>query len=159
MSRFGSFVHTQRPAARDLCEAWSHHPGTGFMTDRETPLILIADDDPEIRKLLKAHLSTMECDIIEASDGALTLESLIVNKPDLIILDVMMPELNGWEICKYVKEREEYENTGVLMLTAIGAKVNELTSPLYGADAYVDKPFNFDELEAKINAILAEKRG
>lgn len=129
------------------------------MTDRETPLILIADDDPEIRKLLKAHLSTMECDIIEASDGALTLESLIVNKPDLIILDVMMPELNGWEICKYVKEREEYENTGVLMLTAIGAKVNELTSPLYGADAYVDKPFNFDELEAKINAILAEKRG
>ena len=128
------------------------------MTDRETPLILIADDDPEIRKLLKAHLSTMDCELIEAEDGALTLESLILNKPDLIILDVMMPELNGWEICKYVKTHEEYENTAVIMLTAIGPKVNELTSPLYGADAYVDKPFNFDDLEAKINQVLQDKR-
>jgi len=129
------------------------------MTDRETPLILIADDDPEIRKLLKMYLDTMDCNLIEAEDGALTLESLIVNKPDLIILDVMMPELNGWEICKYIKTHDEYDNTGVIMLTAIGPKVNELTSPLYGADAYVDKPFDFDELEGKILHVLNEKRG
>lgn len=130
-------------------------------TDRQDarPLILIADDDPEIRKLLRMHLQTMQCDLIEADDGAVTLESVIVNKPDLIVLDVMMPELNGWEICKYVKEHEEYADTGVIMLTAIGATVNELTSPLYGADAYIDKPFNFDELEFKIRKVLSSRRG
>lgn len=124
---------------------------------REKPLILIADDDPEIRKLLRMHLETMECDLIESEDGADTLESLIVNRPDLIILDVMMPELNGWEICKYVKTRAEYKDTGVIMLTAIGATVNELTSPLYGADEYVDKPFKFDELGFKIRKVLSER--
>ncbi len=126
---------------------------------RENPLILIADDDPEIRKLLKAHLSLRQCDLIEAEDGAEALETLITSKPDLIILDVMMPELNGWEVCKYVKTHEEYDRTGVIMLTAIGATVNELTSPLYGADDYIDKPFDFNELDFKIRKVLSEKRG
>lgn len=125
--------------------------------DRETPIILIADDDPEIRKLLKAHLSTMKCELIEAEDGARTLESVIVHKPDVVILDVMMPELNGWEVCKYIKTHDEYKHIGVVMLTAIGATVNELTSPLYGADEYVDKPFDFNELGFKIRKVLSAK--
>lgn len=130
------------------------------MTDatREAPLILIADDDPEIRKLLRVHLETMDCDLIEAENGEVALESVIVNRPDLIILDVMMPGLNGWEVCKYVKSRPEYDGTGVIMLTAIGPTVNELTSPLYGADEYVDKPFDFDELEFKIRKVLSSRR-
>jgi DNA-binding response OmpR family regulator len=70
----------------------------------------------------------------------------------------MMPELNGWEICKYVKTHDEYAHTGVIMLTAIGATVNELTSPIYGADDYVDKPFDFEELEFKIKKVLSAKR-
>jgi DNA-binding response OmpR family regulator len=127
-------------------------------TDREKPLILVADDDPEIRKLLRAHLSSMQCDLIEADDGAKTLESIIVNKPDLVILDVMMPELTGWEICKYIKTHDEYKDIGVVMLTAIGATVNELTSPLYGADEYVDKPFDFNELGFKIRKVLSGGR-
>ncbi len=124
----------------------------------ERPLILIADDDPEIRRILQAHLSTMQCDVIEAVDGEKTLEQVIINKPDLVVLDVMMPELNGWEICKYVKTHDEYAHTGVVMLTAIGATVNELTSPIYGADEFVDKPFDFDELEFKIRKVLSEKK-
>ncbi len=123
------------------------------------PLILIADDDPEIRSLLKAHLSTHKCDLIEAEDGAEALECIITQSPDLIILDVMMPELNGWEVCKYVKTHEQYDHIGVIMLTAIGATVNELTSPLYGADDYIDKPFNFSELDFKIRKVLASRSG
>ena len=126
--------------------------------DREHPLILIADDDPEIRKLLRAHLSSMKCELIEAEDGAKTLESVIINHPDLVILDVMMPELTGWEICKYIKTHDELKSVGVVMLTAIGATVNELTSPLYGADEYVDKPFDFNELGFKIRKVLAERQ-
>ena len=128
------------------------------MSGNSRPLILIADDDPEIRQILKAHLSTMQCETVEATDGEKTLEQVIVQKPDLVVLDVMMPELNGWENCKYIKSHEEYEHTGVIILTAIGSTVNELTSPIYGADEYVDKPFDFDELEFKIRKVLSEKR-
>jgi len=126
--------------------------------ERERPIILIADDDPEIRTLLRLHFGSMECDLIETSDGADTLEAVIVHKPDLIVLDVMMPELTGWEICKYIKERdEEYGHIGVVMLTAIGEVNNSLTSPLFGADDYMDKPFDFDELDDKVRAVLAAK--
>lgn len=131
---------------------------TAPQEDNQLPLILIADDDPEIRKLLRAHLETMDCELIEAENGELALESVILNKPDLVVLDVMMPGLNGWEICKYIKTREEYSGTGVIMLTAIGPTVNELTSPLYGADEFVDKPFDFDELEFKIRKVLSAHR-
>ena len=72
----------------------------------------------------------------------------------------MMPELSGWEICKYIKEREdEYAHTGVIMLTAIGEVNNSLTSPLFGADDYMDKPFDFDELDEKVQQVLASKNG
>ncbi|MEM1349761.1 MAG: response regulator [Myxococcota bacterium] len=133
--------------------------GYGAPQDREQPLILIADDDPEIRTLLRLHFSSMDCDLLETADGAETLESVIMHKPNLVILDVMMPELSGWEICKYIKEREEeYAATGVIMLTAIGEVNNSLTSPLFGADDYMDKPFDFEELDFKVRKVLSEKR-
>ena len=128
--------------------------------ERDRPLVLIADDDPDIRTLLRLHFSTMECDLLETADGEETLETVIMCKPDLIILDVMMPELSGWEICKYIKDEEradQYGHVGVVMLTAIGEVNNSLTSPLFGADAYMDKPFEFDELDDKVAAVLSDK--
>lgn len=119
---------------------------------------MIADDDPEIRRLLQTFFEDQECDLIESVDGAEALENIIVYKPNLVVLDVMMPELNGWQICKYVKSRDEYADVGVIMLTAIGPVNNELTSPLFGADDYVDKPFDFDELEFKVRKVLSDKK-
>ncbi len=134
-------------------------PEYGPPEEREQPLILVADDDAELRRLLREHFQQMDCDLIETADGAETLEQIMVHKPDLVILDVMMPELNGWEICKYVRERDEYfDHVGIVMLTGIGETNNELTSPLFGADDYVDKPFDFDELEFKIRKVLSERR-
>jgi len=134
-------------------------PEFGAQEDREQPLILVADDDAELRKLLREHFDSMDCDLIETADGAETLEQIIVHKPDLVILDVMMPELNGWEVCKYVRERDEYfEHVGVVMLTGIGETNNELTSPLFGADDYIDKPFDFDELQFKVRKVLSDRR-
>ncbi len=129
----------------------------GAPTERERPLILLADDDAELRTMLRAHLSTKECDLLESIDGADTLEQIITQRPNLVILDVMMPELTGWEICKYVKQRDLYNDTGIVMLTGIGATNNELTSPLFGADDYLDKPFEFQELEETVSAVLEEK--
>ncbi|MFP4599549.1 MAG: response regulator [Persicimonas sp.] len=130
----------------------------GEPDERERPLILVADDDAEIRKLLRAHFETMDCDLIESADGAETLENIIVHRPNLVILDVMMPELNGWEVAKYVRQREEtFDKVGIIMLTAIGPTNNELTSPLFGADDYIDKPFDFDELEFKVRKVLSER--
>lgn len=124
------------------------------MTDA-TPRILLADDDANIRAILREHLDGAACELFEASDGEQALEMILVERPHLVVLDVMMPQLNGWEICKYVRMKKELESVRILMLTAIGKRVNELTSPLYGADAYLDKPFDLDDIDEKMTELLA----
>ena len=121
------------------------------------PVILIADDDPEILTMLGIRLSKKGFSVLEAVDGTQTIELARKHKPDLVLLDVMMPGMNGWEVAKELRADDAFAHVGIVMLTAIGEKVNELTSPLYGADAYVDKPFDFNDLEKKIKTILDEK--
>lgn len=119
--------------------------------------ILVADDDPEILTLLGLRLKQRGYEVIEASDGEMALEQAREKKPDLVILDVMMPQKNGWEVARELKQGADTKDLGIIILTAIGEKMNELTSPLYGADEYIDKPFEFDKLEKAITAVL-EKR-
>ena len=76
----------------------------------------------------------------------------------LVVLDVMMPTLSGWELCKYIRTKAELADTRVVMLTAIGKTVNEMTSPLYGADAYLDKPFDIQEIVQVVSDLLAKPR-
>ena len=124
----------------------------------QPPVILIADDDPDLRQLVIIQLESSECVIYEASDGAKAVEELLVRKPDLIILDVMMPQLTGWEVLRYLRNSPELKNTGVLMLTGIGETLNELSSPMYGADDFIDKPFKSAELLVKVRRILSKRR-
>jgi DNA-binding response OmpR family regulator len=70
----------------------------------------------------------------------------------------MMPGQTGWEVCRSIRENEALSGTGVIMLTGIGERMNEMTSPLYGADAYLDKPFDPSALDALITEVL-DKRG
>ncbi len=116
--------------------------------------LLTADDDLEIRRILGKALAGLDCDVIEAADGEEALEKIIIEKPDLVLLDVMMPTLSGWEICKYIRSKDELKDTKVVMLTAIGKTVNEMTSPLYGADAYLDKPFDIREVLDTVRDLL-----
>lgn len=122
--------------------------------ERKKPLILLADDDLEIRFLVRTALSALNCDFIEAQDGEETLETILLESPDLVVLDVMMPVLSGWEICKYVRNKPGYAHTKILMLTAIGHEVNDLTAPLYGADAHLDKPFDIIEIAKLVSELL-----
>jgi len=121
------------------------------------PIILVADDDPQILTMLGIRLSKRGYEVVEAADGLQTLSKAREFKPDLVLLDVMMPGKNGWEVAKELRSDDELSSIGIVMLTAIGERVNEMTSPLYGADAYVDKPFDFADLEAKIKKVLDAK--
>jgi DNA-binding response OmpR family regulator len=121
------------------------------------PTILIADDDPEILTMLGIRLSKKGYQVLEAVDGNQTLNLARKHHPDLVLLDVMMPGKNGWEVAKELRADDEFSNVGIVMLTAIGEKVNEMTSPLYGADEYVDKPFDFADLEARIKKVLESR--
>ena len=118
--------------------------------------ILIADDDLEILALLRRHLSKKGLEIVEASDGEEALRLAREEKPTIVILDVMMPGKSGWEVCRDIREDEELEATRVIMLTGIGERLNEMTSPLYGADAHLDKPFDFADLDEVLADFLGE---
>jgi DNA-binding response OmpR family regulator len=128
-------------------------------------LVLVADDEPSMLELVADHLRQLDnpkLDVIVAEDGEQALAMARERLPDLVVLDVMMPLMSGWEVCKRIREDISLAHTGVLMLTGIGQKVNELTSPLYKADAHIDKPFEFADLDAKIRETLAarsEQRG
>lgn len=116
--------------------------------------ILVVDDDPEIVTMLSTRLASRGYRVETASDGREALVAAKRGRPDLMILDVMMPGKNGWEVARALKQDPITEPIKVIMLTAIGAQVNELTSPLYGADAHFDKPFDFAALEATIAQLL-----
>ncbi len=125
-----------------------------------TPLVLVADDEPTMLELVARHLKTMKdpkLDVIEASDGEQAWRLAREHLPDLVVLDVMMPGMSGWEVCRKIREDIALAHTGVVMLTGIGENLNQITSPLYGADAYIDKPFEFGELDQKVKDALAAR--
>ena len=120
----------------------------------QTKTILVVDDDPEIVTMLSTRLESRGYRVVTASNGKEALAEAKRRRPDLMILDVMMPGKNGWEVARALKQDPITEPIKVIMLTAIGEQVNELTSPLYGADAHFDKPFDFGELEESIAKLL-----
>jgi len=125
--------------------------------ERSRPLILIADDDRDLRSLLVEQLESGPWDLMTAGEGEQALLLALEHVPDLLILDVMMPRFSGWEVCREVRRRPELAGVGVIMLTAIGQTLNELTSPLYGADDQLDKPFRLEDLEERIRRVLAAR--
>ena len=127
--------------------------------DYQKLTILVADDDFEILALVSGCAKKLGSTVVEANDGEEALELAREHRPALVVLDVMMPGMSGWEVCRAIREDEDLENTGVIMLTGIGERLNEMTSPLYGADEYLDKPFNLDELQDTMRAVLERRHG
>ncbi len=125
------------------------------MTTTTRSKILLADDDMDMLNMVKKGLEGIDAEIAVAMDGREAVRLARENRPDLIVLDVMMPGMSGWEVCKAIREDENLRKTPVLMLTGIGEKLNELTSPLYGADAYLDKPFDLEKLDKTARELLA----
>jgi DNA-binding response OmpR family regulator len=116
--------------------------------------ILIVDDDPQIVTMLSLRLGKRGYRVLTATDGVQALDSAKRERPELVILDVMMPGKNGWEVARALRQDPVTERIKIVVLTAIGESVNEMTSPLYGADAHIDKPFEFDRLEKTLQTLL-----
>ncbi len=118
-----------------------------------TPKILIVDDEQDILDLLTYNLRKDGCDVIVAHDGreALGLASL---QPDLILLDIMMPEMDGWEVCRRLRGREDTRRIPIIMLTARAGEVDEILGLELGADDYIQKPISPRLLLARIRALI-----
>jgi CheY-like chemotaxis protein len=117
--------------------------------------ILIVDDDPEIVSMLSTRLGARGYTVSTASDGHRALELAKRERPDVVLLDVMMPGKSGWEVARALKQDPVTQAIKIIMVTAIGEQVNELTSPIYGADAHLDKPFEFEKLEKIIASVTS----
>jgi DNA-binding response OmpR family regulator len=117
--------------------------------------ILVVDDDPEIVSMLNARLTKRGYKVSTASDGRKAIELAKRDLPDVVLLDVMMPGKSGWEVARALKQDPVTQRVKIVMVSAIGEKTNEITAPIYGADAHVDKPFEFEALEKIITDLLA----
>ncbi|MTI56672.1 response regulator transcription factor [Geosporobacter ferrireducens] len=114
--------------------------------------IMIVDDDSNIRELVLALLQNNGFEVCEAADGREALQNINVDNPDLAIIDIMMPNMDGFELCCHL--RRYYENMPVLMLTAKGELANKVKGFGLGADDYLTKPFEGDELVVRVQALL-----
>ena len=110
--------------------------------------VVVADDEPEILDILKSIFETKGWEVLAFSDGQAGLDSALTKKPDLVIFDVMMPKLTGWDACRELKKREETKHIPVIILTAKNRDMDELMTAETGADLYLTKPFDPFEVYA-----------
>jgi two-component system, OmpR family, response regulator len=117
--------------------------------------VLVVDDDPRIRELVRIFLEREGLDVHEASDGLEALTKLETVRADLVILDVMMPNMDGWELCRRLRQSGDFP---VLMITAKGETSQKIRGFQLGADDYLVKPFEPVELVARVKALLKRYR-
>lgn len=117
--------------------------------------VLLIDDDPSLLDLLGRYLRKAGYTVMTADNGAEGLRRLYKGHPDLVVLDVMMPRLDGWETCRRIREMTDVP---IIMLTVKGEEPDKLKAFRLGVDDYVTKPFSFAELAARIGAVLQRAR-
>ncbi len=120
----------------------------------ESPRILIADDNPQNVELLEAYLSDFDCEIRTVSDGEETLAVVDTFRPDLILLDVMMPKLSGFEVCRTLRASSETKDVLILMVTALNENADFERGVQAGTDDFLTKPVNKIELLCRIRSLL-----
>lgn len=116
--------------------------------------ILVADDLVAIREVVTEHLESLGYQVLQAGDGEMALEMARDESPALIILDVNMPKLNGWEVVRRLRADPETADIKILMVSSLGEDVLSNTLPVLGGDAALDKPFHLEELEAAVRSLL-----
>ena len=116
--------------------------------------LLIVDDSPTELKLIIDVFNSPDYKVVTAMDGEEGVEKAKKEHPDLIILDVVMPKMNGFQACRTIKSMPDLEKTPIILLTSKNQKSDEFWGKKQGADKYLTKPFNADELQQAVDALL-----
>lgn len=114
-------------------------------------IVLTVDDEPRFVRLIEANLLSAGYNVLTANNGSEALELIVAKKPNLVLLDVMMPEMDGFEVLDRIRE---FSNVPVIMLTAKGEEMDSVEGLNRGADDYVVKPFSANELLARVRAVI-----
>ena len=116
--------------------------------------VLIVDDEEHIVELLKFNLLNAGYDVFTANDGIDAVKIAKAEKPGLVLLDLMLPGIDGFDVCKEIKRDNEMKKTSIIMLTAKGEELDKILGLELGADDYITKPFSVRELLARVKAVL-----
>src|ERR1700722_11468146 len=116
---------------------------------------LLVEDDPHIVDLIRSNLAVRGFDTVVSSDGTRALQLLETEEPDIVLLDLMLPEADGIDLCRQIRERS---TVGVIVVSARGGERDKVTALNGGADHYMTKPFSIEELLARITATLRRTR-
>jgi DNA-binding response OmpR family regulator len=116
--------------------------------------VLIVDDDPDIQRLVSYNFDQAGFEVATAASGRKALESIQRHPPDLIILDLMLPDIDGMEVCRTLRQRESFRRIPIVMLTAKGEEMDRVVGFELGADDYVSKPFSPRELVLRVKSIF-----
>jgi two-component system alkaline phosphatase synthesis response regulator PhoP len=125
-----------------------------MLMDPKGKKILIADDEPDILEIISYNLKIEGYDVVTAKDGEDALQKAKLTKPDLIILDVMMPNKNGMEVCKILRSQPAFHETLIIFLTALNDELSHVRGLEYGADDYLSKPISPKILVTKVNSLF-----
>lgn len=120
--------------------------------------VMVVDDMATNRALVRAVLNTQEFDVLEADSGDAALALIPALRPDVVLLDVLMPEMDGIEVCRRLRQQEEFRLLPIIMLTALGSPDDVVHGMEVGASDYISKPFNAVELTARVRAAVDKKR-
>ena len=121
-------------------------------TENSARKILIIEDDPEISDLLNLHLGDMNYTVTCCNNGAVGLDEAMIQNPDLVILDLMLPDMDGFEICREIRKIDQY--LPILILSSRSEEIDRVLGLELGADDYLTKPFSIRELQARVKAIF-----
>ena len=116
--------------------------------------ILIVEDEQGLVTLLKYNLEKQGFETVVAMDGKMVMQTVVTEKPDLILMDWMLPNVSGLDLCREIRQMHDVKQTPIIMLTARGEEADKVRGLSYGADDYVTKPFSVPELIARIQALL-----
>ena len=120
---------------------------------------LVVDDDPLILELLQAVLEFEGYTVVTASDGEQALRQWETEQPDLVLLDIGLPRMDGYEVCRRLRQRDPLHTSAIMMLTAHDTEADELRGLNLGADDYMTKPFDWHQLTDRLRAVLSDDRG